>query len=134
MKYIYGAFSDIGNYRPNNEDTFYAGKCGTTIPIYVGMVCDGIGGLKNGEVASEAIASHIAEWAAELDSEATFEQVTKSFLNYIYLLNEQICHHCQVNSIETGSTMSAILINEENFMLPMLVTVGFIIFQTRFRR
>ena len=116
MKYIYGAFSDIGSFRPNNEDSFFAGRCSTDIPIYIGIVCDGIGGMKNGEVASGAITEHISEWSAGLDLNITFEQAAMSFLDNIYSVNQKICCHCKVNSIETGSTMSAVIVSEGRFM------------------
>lgn len=116
MRYIYGACSDIGNFRTNNEDSFFAGQCSTDIPIYIGIVCDGIGGLKNGEVASWAITDHVEEWAAKLKSDITFEQATMSFLDCIYLVNEKICCHCKVNSLESGSTMSAVMVSEGKFM------------------
>ena len=116
MNYIYGAFSDIGNVRPNNEDSFFAGQCSTEVPIYIGIVCDGIGGLKNGEIASGAITAHISRWAAELSPDVTFEQATMSFLDQIYSVNKKICGYCKVNSIETGSTMSAVIISEDKFM------------------
>lgn len=116
MKYIYGAFSDIGNFRPNNEDNFFVGQCSTDIPMYVGIVCDGIGGLKNGEVASAAITEHIGEWASGLPADLTFEQATMSFLSAVYSVNDKICHYCKVNSIETGSTMSAVLVSGGSFM------------------
>ena len=116
MNYIYGAFSDIGISRPNNEDRFFAGKCSTDIPIFIGIVCDGIGGLKNGEVASESITESVKEWTLNLNRNNTFEQVTMAFLEHIYAVNEKICRQSKVNSIETGSTMSAVIVSENNFM------------------
>lgn len=116
MKYISGAFSDIGNTRPNNEDSFFIGRCETDTPIYVGAVCDGIGGLQNGEVASAAITEHIGKWVGALSGGVTLEQAAMSFLDNIYAVNRIICGGCMINSIETGSTMSAVLICGESFM------------------
>ena len=116
MNYIYGAFSDIGISRPNNEDSFFAGECSTDIPIFIGIVCDGIGSLRDGEVASGSITESVKEWTLHLKSGSTFEQVTMSFLEHIYALNEKICRHSKVNSLETGSTMSAVIVSGENFM------------------
>lgn len=116
MKYAFGALSDIGNYRPNNEDSFFAAECSTDEPMFIGIVCDGIGGLKNGEIASEAITHSVKAWSEKLKRESSFEQVTKSFLELIYRVNEQISMQSKVNSIETGSTMSAVIVCNDRFM------------------
>ena len=42
--------SDIGKVRSNNEDNF---ACGTLENAAYAMVCDGMGGAKNGEIASQ---------------------------------------------------------------------------------
>lgn len=116
MNYKFGAVSDIGSFRPNNEDSFFAGECCRENPMLIGIVCDGIGGLKNGEVASSAITESVEKWARELSSDCTFEQVTKSFLELIYKVNEQISVSSKLNSIETGSTMSAVIVSGNSFM------------------
>ncbi|MCM1579476.1 MAG: serine/threonine-protein phosphatase, partial [Ruminococcus sp.] len=116
MMYKFGALSDIGNYRPNNEDSFFAGVTSTDEPMFIGIVCDGIGGLKNGEVASCAITRNVKKWTEELRGQVTFEQAAKSFLELIYNLNSRISMQSKVDSIETGSTLSAVIVCNERFM------------------
>jgi serine/threonine protein phosphatase PrpC len=65
LERLHSAKSDTGRKRPHNEDRFVVDPLG----LYV--VCDGMGGGNAGEVASalavEAIQSHLAEAARQLD-------------------------------------------------------------------
>ena len=63
MRYCGGGVSDIGNFRSNNEDSiFYAYKIIGGVQICFAAVCDGVGGLKNGEIASQMIIKALEDW------------------------------------------------------------------------
>lgn len=65
MEYAY--LSDIGKVRKINEDTagFYQNQKG----LYLGIVADGIGGNRGGDVASAMVTNHLGYLFAETDYE-----------------------------------------------------------------
>lgn len=79
--------SDIGKIRKNNQD--YAGHFKNTKGITLVVVCDGMGGHKAGDVASEMAVSHLGH-AWEESQLTTSEEVTKWMLKHISIENERI--------------------------------------------
>lgn len=113
MKFIHGCFSDIGNCRPNNEDAILVRTAGTDGHICMGVVCDGVGGMQAGEIASGMSVEALDNWAESLNSyteNENIEQLSMMMKKKIYEINEAVCRYSKVNHIKTGSTMSGILI------------------------
>lgn len=55
--------SECGNFRSKNQDRlFYARRNCETSDFAIACVCDGIGSLKNSEIASEMMVKGIADW------------------------------------------------------------------------
>ena len=56
MNYIIAADTDIGNVRETNQDSVAALVADTgSGPVAFGVVCDGMGGLAKGELASATL-------------------------------------------------------------------------------
>lgn len=118
MKFYVGKCSDIGNFRPNNEDAVFS----AVIPVdagelCLGIVCDGIGGLKDGEFASFTMIGVISEWFMEIDRSLSFDDITKQFLDKVYKTSVYISEQSKILAVETGTTMTAFLSIGDKYMI-----------------
>lgn len=117
MNFIYGCYSDIGNYRPNNEDCIFVKTIGTQICI--GAVCDGVGGTQAGEVASNMAIEELNAWADSIRNNSginNLDSLSMALKKKIYEINEVVCRYSKINHIQTGSTMSGILIYNDRYL------------------
>lgn len=63
MNYNYYLKTDIGTTRDSNQDSVYAGTVKTPLGnAFMGVVCDGMGGLSNGEFASRTVLNFFQNW------------------------------------------------------------------------
>lgn len=63
MSYSYCVQTDIGTTRDSNQDSAYANTVKTSIGnAFMGVVCDGMGGLSNGELASVTVSELFQKW------------------------------------------------------------------------
>lgn len=111
MRYCCGGVSDIGNFRSSNEDSiFYAYKIIGGVQICFAAVCDGVGGLKNGEIASQMIIKALEDWFGSVnDYSGDLSSLSNSLLRSIYKINNVIIEKTQIEDIQTGSTVAAVL-------------------------
>lgn len=66
MRFSFQTVSDIGNKRESNQDYIYAREITTAFGrSFLGVVCDGMGGLSKGEIASKTVADIFANWFEE---------------------------------------------------------------------
>ena len=58
--------TDIGNGRPSNQDAYLLRQKEKNGKLYLlAVVCDGMGGLKKGEIASHYIVEVLKQWFDE---------------------------------------------------------------------
>ena len=106
MKFF--AKTDIGLVRSTNEDTFtYIVKDENN---FIAFVCDGMGGLAQGEVASSAVIRMISGWFDNilpqlLQRGLRMETLQKSWETLVFYANGQILSYGQKNCCKMGTTM-----------------------------
>jgi len=111
---VYGA-CDIGCVKPNNEDMIMLGEeifrdssrhfVFETERTLIIAVADGIGGMENGEVASEITLSRLRILAANLGENLTNEQIKQKFEDYTQQTHLEIGER-------GGSTLAGLLLYE----------------------
>jgi len=83
------------------------------------VVCDGMGGLGNGEVASTMIVAGLSEWFQEtlpnLLHTYAFDEIPAHLVNKIEHLNEQLIEYGTQHQLKCGTTLTAILIMEQQY-------------------
>ena len=113
--------SDIGSVRSVNQDAIIVKTLKKRKQMLaIGAVFDGIGGLERGELASGLLSQELSEWIDALPSKIDLLKVEPDilyahFMDEAELLNEKLCDFVREHKIQTGSTMSAILIVRDQY-------------------
>lgn len=117
-----GAISDKGLIKPSNQDNILVQigeHNGSEFGVFV--VCDGLGGLAFGEVASVIGVKNMKKWWET--SVATFVKDTKdreiieSLKEYVYKINEEIIEYSNKIKSKVGTTISILLIIKEKYYI-----------------
>ena len=123
MKIICACATDRGNYREVNQDAILVRSIQQkNKALILGAVFDGVGGLEHGEIASGALCSEMNRWFEELSKWINLKEMDKDiifshFRDHAELLNEKVRQIRLMQGIETGSTMSAILIIDGSYLV-----------------
>lgn len=123
MKFMTAVHSDVGIYKKRNQDSLCL-KVANTPSGEVAMlvVCDGMGGLKKGELASATIVRTMSEWFENNLPKIIREgyennKVKKEWEDIIKEQNEIINEYGENNHLQLGTTLTALLIVNEDFLV-----------------
>lgn len=123
MEILVGAASDIGNVKDTNQDNFFA-KISSIEKGEVGLfaMCDGMGGLSRGEVASFMAVKGFKLWFDSemkklLEKASTEEEIIKSFVDTVMKVNKEIMDFGAEISERVGTTVSALLIVNDKYYI-----------------
>lgn len=115
MNFIVSASTDKGNVKSTNQDSLNV-KVMTVNgeKIVLAVICDGMGGLDKGEVASNTVVKALCNWAVErlpiLASQGITETAIRREWNEIVVqYNEKIKIYGKKCGISLGTTLAAIL-------------------------
>ena len=122
MHYFATADTDIGNTKSTNQDSLlikHASYCGGEVMLAV--ICDGMGGLSKGELASATVIKEFSKW---FDEELPYE-IEKLDMNVIgekwslllKELNIRIIEYGQLNHISLGTTFTGILMVNDKYVI-----------------
>lgn len=127
MKFIVTAHSDTGIKKQMNQDSLCVKVADTKKgQIVLGVICDGMGGLKKGELASAEVIRTFSSWFETvlptlIEKKELFQLVKEQWVDLIEALNKKILIYGAKNSMTLGTTLTAILIVENTYIL---VNVG----------
>ncbi len=123
VEYIATADTDIGISKDTNQDSVLIKHAATEKgEILMAIICDGMGGLSKGELASATVIRSFADW---FDNELPFE-LKNVDLNVIGAkwslmlkeLNTQILEYSRDNGLEgVGTTFSGILFIDDKYVI-----------------
>ncbi|MEG1752871.1 MAG: serine/threonine-protein phosphatase [Christensenella sp.] len=115
MNLRFGGNSQIGTTRKSNQDSLFIGQNKT---MCFSVVCDGVGGLENGEIASVETVFNLREWFINVAPQMmNFEEAYISLYNRVMETNNQILSKYNQNTVKTGTTVSAVLIYDNRFFI-----------------
>lgn len=124
MNYYTAYYTDVGIKKHINEDSLLIKKASTTKGnIYMAIVCDGMGGLASGEVASASVIETFSNW---FDSD--LEKYLKNKVFDIAMLekpidrllkekNQRILEYGKSKNINLGTTVSGIIIFQNKYII-----------------
>lgn len=123
MRYLSGVYSDIGISKKVNQDAAMIRKAETKMGnVLFAVVCDGMGGLEKGELASSTVISGMSDWFGQvlpdlLYHNFTSEAIKNSWMNVISELNGIICNYGEEKGIYLGTTLTALLLLEDAYYI-----------------
>ncbi len=123
MNYIVSANTDIGTVKSTNQDSLSVKVINTPMgKMAFGILCDGMGGLAKGEVASASVIRAFDQWVytqlpqlctAQLDGETIRSQWEKILLNQ----NATIKNYGSRHGVRLGTTAVIILITDTQYFI-----------------
>ncbi len=123
MQYIGSAVTDVGIIKKTNQDSVCLKVAETKGKgqVAMAMICDGMGGLSKGELASATVIRHFSDWFdKELPlrlSKYSWKDLSVEFDKIIKGLNYRIIDYGRKAGTSLGTTLSLILIIEEKYMI-----------------
>ncbi|MGN0639340.1 MAG: PP2C family protein-serine/threonine phosphatase [Oscillospiraceae bacterium] len=116
MKFDYYIKSEIGIVRQSNQDSAFAGTIRTRQgKSFFGIVCDGMGGLSEGEYASRTIVNLFADWYINdfrkiADRADLFGEIRTQWSELMSKARDAFIMHEEKSNSSMGTTLSALLI------------------------
>lgn len=123
MEFYISASTDVGTHRNVNQDSLFVRKLHTpTGKMVFAVLCDGMGGLRHGEVASASLISGFTEWMYKALPELSRERledwvIKKHWSDVITDQNARIRSYGQQNRCSLGTTVTALLLTEYRYFL-----------------
>lgn len=123
MKFIVTADTDIGIFKDTNQDSVLVKHASTEKgEVLMAVICDGMGGLSKGELASATVVRAFSKW---FDEELQFELNTLNmqvigakWSLLLKELNSKILEYSNQNGIKgVGTTFSGILFIEDQYVV-----------------
>lgn len=123
MNFVISATTDIGIRKKTNQDSLSVKTIQTNQGRMVfAVLCDGMGGLQRGEVASAALIHAFNQWVTEqLPSlcNAPIEDyiIREQWMEITAKMNEEIKRYGNYHQVQLGTTLVAILITEKRYYI-----------------
>ncbi|MBO6142209.1 MAG: serine/threonine-protein phosphatase [Lachnospira sp.] len=121
MEFLVTAHSDIGIKKKTNQDSVLLQVAKTDIGnVAFGVVCDGMGGLAKGELASATLIKAFANWFQGglkelLESGFQENKLYDAWRNIITTQNQTITNYGNENRINLGTTVAGILLYNNRY-------------------
>ena len=119
MGFLLAAQTDVGTTKRTNQDSYCIREAHSDKgDILMAVICDGMGGLAKGELASATVVKTFAAWFATelgdiLSRDRRNEEIVRTWRRIIKEQNQRILEYGKKNHIELGSTLTIILILED---------------------
>lgn len=123
MNYLLASATDIGTRKETNQDSVLIKRAiyGDN-QIVLAVMCDGMGGLEKGEVASASLIKAFARWFDQelpgiLSSHARESLLVGSWDDLIKEMNYKIGDYGKERRIRLGTTVTAMLFLEQDYYI-----------------
>lgn len=123
MFFKVAGFTDKGGTRPSNQDAFTV-KVVQSIhgQAAFAVMCDGMGGLSRGEVASAKLVQAFEAWfqqdlAELLEQGVPRDTLEKQWIRLIHTSSQDLLQYGAQEGIRLGTTATALLVTEQRYYL-----------------
>ncbi len=117
MNYIVAAISDEGNRKEVNQDALMIRSRITGLGnICMGAVCDGMGGLMEGEVASAHVIRRLSEWfLCQAGNMKRFDKMLFYLEKELHRISGEILEYGRTGGFAVGTTATVFLTTGRQF-------------------
>lgn len=117
INFLIAYHTDVGRIKQTNQDALLI-KTAMTAKGRIGLfvVCDGMGGLAHGEVASSSTIKAVENWFEDqlpnliLHNDYTGTEIIRHFEKFMHGVHRNIFHFGVENDIQLGTTFTALLV------------------------
>lgn len=123
MDFFIAGATDVGKKRKENQDNFFVEQFSTERGnVAFAVLCDGMGGLNHGEVASQSIVDAFFQWTQEVllhRMEDTWDDqdIRRQWTALIKEQNERIRAYGQEQRETLGSTATVLLLTKTRYYI-----------------
>ena len=123
MKFLGAGITDVGIRKLKNQDSLLIkiAKNSKNEEVVLGIICDGMGGLEKGEVASATVIKKFEQWfineLPKTTDSSKLEQIANDWTHMIRELNYRIMQYGKSENISLGTTFSGILIINHQYLI-----------------
>lgn len=123
MSYLISYHTDIGTKKKTNQDSILITQAmAEDEQVVLAAVCDGMGGLAKGEVASSTVVKALARWFKEefpiILAENDWEsKLHSSWRNLIRNVHQKIYEYGKRNGLKLGTTVTAMVFAKEQYFI-----------------
>lgn len=127
MNFIISASTDIGIKKDTNQDSYNVRVLNTPQgKMAFAVLCDGMGGLAKGEVASASLVRAFVKWSTErlpilCLGQIQDEDIRREWTDIVREFNVKIKNYGKRSGVRMGTTVTAILITQQKYYV---VNVG----------
>lgn len=121
MDFLVSASTDIGIARKTNQDSVAVITADTAIgKIAMAVMCDGMGGLAKGELASATVARAFVNWFRTdlpllIKKGISDHAIRSEWTELINCMNSKIMQYGKSNNINLGTTATVLLVTPERY-------------------
>lgn len=123
MNFIVSATTDIGLTKTTNQDSYNVRVFSTKLgKMVLAVLCDGMGGLAKGEVASASLVNAFCKWADSrlpvlCETGITDSAIRADWVEIATQYNEKIKAYAKSWGTNMGTTVTAMLITETRYYI-----------------
>lgn len=122
MDVLAAAYTDRGIKKPTNQDSLCLKVADTSVgKVVLAVICDGMGGLSKGELASASVINAFSAWfEKELPAQLAsndYDDMQYRWDRIVKEQNQRIAEYGRKENIQLGTTWTALLLIGSNHML-----------------
>ena len=123
MHYMTGVYWECGSVADRNQDSLVLLQVLTARGrVLMAAVCDGIGGLPQGEYAGAYVTKRLQEWFYEsllraVQKKKAYWVIRRSLDRLVYHMQEQLAKYGRRENIRLGTTMTVLVLWEKTYLL-----------------
>lgn len=122
MNFLTAYHTDVGLTKETNQDSICIKLAKTNIGnVLMAIICDGMGGLEKGELASATVIRRFGYWFDNelpmMVADFKMDRVKYSFDNMISELNEKIAMYGKERSVSLGTTLTVMFFAQDEYMI-----------------